>query len=252
MGLPRRDTPIPDILRSGDGIGLKYVKSFLLLRMLIGIVGIALPVVLVVGQWMVFDDEHLGTSVSGYYHTGVRDIFVGSLCAIGVFLLTYMAFHYVWDNVFSTVAGLAALGVALFPTGGPDPLTPLQDKLGESTVSRIHVACAIAFLVSLAVISFLFGRREGTKPESGPRRRMIWRGVHWLCGLVIIVALAFVVVTKLLHWRDGHSILYGEAVAALAFGVSWLTKGANLRILLQPTPPPSAPDDSAKAMALVA
>jgi hypothetical protein len=122
MGFPRVDTPIPDILdgcqRSGDDTGLAYVKSFLLLRMLVGVVGIALPFMLVFGQRLLFGDGRLGTSLSGYYHTGVRDLFVGSLCAIGVFLLTYMAFHYVWDNVLSVVGGLAALGVALFPTAG--------------------------------------------------------------------------------------------------------------------------------------
>jgi hypothetical protein len=229
------DSPIRDILdgcrQSGDDTGLKYVKSFLLLRMLVGAVGIALPFALVIGERVLFDDDRLGTSLSGYYHTGVRDIFVGSLCAIGLFLLTYMAFHYVWDNVLSIVGGLAALGVALFPTGGPSPLTPVQEKWSEPTVSRIHFICAVVFILSLAAISFLFGYREGRKAGSGPRHKAYWRSLHWLCGAVILVAVAYVAVTKAFGWHDGHSILYGEAITALAFGVSWLTKGADWKIL---------------------
>lgn len=240
MGFPRRDTPIPDMLHeckeSNDGTSLTYVKSFLLLRMLIGVIGIALPFLLVFGKRLLFDDDDLGTSLSGYYHTGVRDIFVGSLCAIAVFLLVYMAFYYVWDNVLSIVAGLAALGVALFPTGGSSPLTPLQEKWGEPAVSRIHFICAVVFIVSLAAISFLFGYREGHKDGSGPRRRLWWRSLHWLCGVVILLAVAYVAVTKGFGWRDGHSILYGESIAALAFGVSWLTKGAEWKILRLPKP----------------
>src|SRR5690242_17586595 len=105
MEFPRRDTPIPDMLQrcqeSDDDTSLTYVKSFLLLRMLVGVVGIALPFMLVLGKRLMFHDDSLGSSLSGYYHTGVRDIFVGSLCAIAVFLLTYMAFYYVWDNILS-------------------------------------------------------------------------------------------------------------------------------------------------------
>jgi hypothetical protein len=112
----------------------------------------------------------------------------------------------------------------------------LQEKLTESTVSNIHFACAVVFILSLAAISFLFGYREGRKRGSGQRRRVWWRGLHVLCGVVILVAVAYVAVTKGFGWHDRHSILFGEAVAALAFGVSWLTKGAEWKILRLRTP----------------
>lgn len=249
MVFPRPDTPIPDLLQRSqeldDETALKYVKSFLLLRILIGVIGIAMPFLLVLGKLLLFGDHQLGGSLSGYYHTGVRDIFVGSLCAIAIFLLTYMAFHYVWDNVLSIVAGLAALGVALFPTGGASTLTPLQEKWGEPAVSRVHFICAALFIGSLAVISFLFGYREGRKKGSDRSRRLWWRTLHWTCAAVILAAVAYIALTKGLGWRDGHSILYGEAVATLAFGVSWLTKGADWKILL----PKAAPSTEASAPA---
>jgi hypothetical protein len=233
--LPSTQTPIRRLLADGDErtdrSRLTYVRSFLLLRVLVGALGIALPVVLVCGDRWLRGEWALRASLSAYYHTGVRDVFVGVLCTIAAFLLTYMAFHYVWDNVLSIVAGLAALGVALCPTAGPEPLTPVQEKFGTDDVSLVHLICAVTFILSLAAISFLFGYREGRRPEATRVRRVWWRCVHWLCGGVIVLAVGYVGLTTSLDWHDEHSVLYGEAVAAFAFGVSWLTKGTELRLL---------------------
>src|SRR5690348_4178346 len=50
-----------------------------------------LPVVLVVGElWM--HGLPLPTSISGYYHTGMRNWFVATLVALGLFLLLYQGF----------------------------------------------------------------------------------------------------------------------------------------------------------------
>jgi len=228
------ETPTRTMLRTGDE---RYVKSFLLLRLLIGVIGLALPLLLVFGDRLLPGGGRLRESLSGYYYSGVRDVFVGSLCAIAVFLVTYMAFFYVWDNVLSIVGGIAALGVALFPTAGPEPRTPIQLWWGETTVSTIHLTCAAVFILSLAAISFLFGYREGRKDGAGKGRRVWWRGLHWFCGVVIVLAVVYVAVTKLAGRFDSHSLLYGEALAALAFGVSWLAKGAEWRILFQRTAP---------------
>ena len=43
-------------------------------------------------------------SMSAYYHTGMRDIFVGTLCAIGVFLLIYGLWYPLQGNVWDYLA----------------------------------------------------------------------------------------------------------------------------------------------------
>jgi len=53
-------------------------------------------------------------SMSGSYYTHMRNVFVGSMCAIGVFLIGYRRSRV--DNWLSTFAGILALLVALFPT----------------------------------------------------------------------------------------------------------------------------------------
>jgi hypothetical protein len=77
------------------------------------------------------------------------------------------------DNTASIFAGLGALCLAWFPTkpGGnkiPVPhLTPLQDRWGRSTVWWFHIGGTFAFVSGLAIVSYLFGVREGKSARRG-------------------------------------------------------------------------------------
>jgi hypothetical protein len=234
---PDVSTPERPKLDDGDKERVLYLRSYLLMRTVIGGVGIGLPLVLLLGDGLALAGDMPRGSLSGYYHTGMRDVFVGSLCMIAVFLITYMFFHYNWDNVLSIMAGLAAFGVAMFPTGGNATLTPLQEKVGARPVSTVHMVCAAVFILSLAAISFLFGMREGKRKDRTPKQQKRGRWLHWGCGGAIIAAVVYIAATKLLGQFDRHSLFYGETAAALAFGLSWLMKGFELNILLGRTPP---------------
>jgi hypothetical protein len=51
----------------------------------------------------------------------MQDVFVGSLCVVGVLLITYLAGQWkTVDCVFSTIAGVTVLGVVFLPTKRPD------------------------------------------------------------------------------------------------------------------------------------
>ncbi len=63
------------------------VLSYLTLRKAVGIIGCALPFVLVIGT-AVLQGSGIQASISGYYYTDMRNVFVGSLCAIGIFLMS--------------------------------------------------------------------------------------------------------------------------------------------------------------------
>ena len=86
------------------------VHSYLFLRRAIGFIGIGLPVVLVVGVLLV-DHEFLD-SISGYYYSPMRGVFVGAMCAVGAFLLSYRGYDRL-DNLTATAAGVAAVAVRL-------------------------------------------------------------------------------------------------------------------------------------------
>src|SRR5262249_6477929 len=160
----------------------------------------------------------------------------GILCVTGILLITYLAGQRTPAYWVSTVAGVAVLGVAFFPTqrpnlppgavlcgpsSSPTPVgcTALQQRLGETLVATVHYVSAGVFVVGLAVMSFLFAaRREVAGLDPGkPRKRFL----HYACGSVIVLALLFVAVANILGWHHIWILtpLYiGEVVSVLAFG----------------------------------
>jgi hypothetical protein len=218
-----------------------YLKSYLVMRAFIGLTGIIMPIALITFDSLLSHRFAVLGSLSVYYHTGVRDIFVGSLCAVSVFLITYKVFERNLDNTLSVVAGIAAMVIAFFPTSRPAgsslPLTPFQAYAGEHRVAVVHYTAAAVFMLALVIISFTFGAREGKRLQQrgavqakfSPR---FWRWFHWGCAIAILLSAAFIVVTQTLHVYDAYSLFIGETVAVFAFGVSWLAKGTEIFNLL--------------------
>jgi hypothetical protein len=191
-----------------------YVRSYVFMRFWIGVLGFALPPLLVFLEPILFDGQPFPrSSLSSYYYSGVRELFVGLLCAIGVFLVVYKVAERTREGRVSTYAGLAVIVVALFPTGKPGagyPSTPLQDLLGVGTVETIHFLFAGAFILLLALVSYYFGKY---RPE---RRRL-----HWVCAGLIVAALALAAYAGYTGDPD-RGILYAEWIAVWAFATSWL------------------------------
>ncbi|SFW89300.1 DUF998 domain-containing protein [Amycolatopsis australiensis] len=191
------------------------VHSYLYLRRAIGTIGLALPVVLILGKQLVQGGDLIG-SLSGYYYTDLRDVFVGAMCAAGVFLLAYYGHDYI-DNIASTVAGLGAIGLALFPT------TPAHDVTAwDRTSGVLHLAFAAVFFLMLAYFCLRLFPHDGEQP---PGTGIVYRG----CGIVILAALVLIALTSSLRLvPDWHPALWLESVAVWAFGVAWLLKGQTL------------------------
>jgi hypothetical protein len=212
------------------------VRSYLIMRTAVGVIGVALPFALVFVDGVLLDgDPFLRTSLSAYYYSGARELFVGGLSAIGVFLITYKVAEANLDNTLSLLAGAAVAFVALFPTGRAGDfvgVTALQDHLGETAVATVHFIAAGAFILSLAVLSYLFGKREGPpNPRRGHRSPTFWRNYHWSCAGIIGLALIWCGVTEAFDVGPSRSLLYGEVAAVWAFGASWLWKGLELDML---------------------
>jgi hypothetical protein len=65
-----------------------YVRSYLWMRVGVGVLGIALPLALVFGDKIAFHGNPFPRgSLSVYYYSGMRDEFVGILSATGIFLI---------------------------------------------------------------------------------------------------------------------------------------------------------------------
>src|SRR5947208_1832937 len=87
--------------------------SYLTLRRLIGFLGIGLPFLILL--YLLITASVLEYSISTYYHTNMRDILVGILCATGVFMIAYKGYDR-QDMIASNFAGACAILVAMFPT----------------------------------------------------------------------------------------------------------------------------------------
>ncbi|WKZ34415.1 MAG: hypothetical protein QY332_12410 [Anaerolineales bacterium] len=202
---------------------MSLIISYLTLRKAVGILGTALPFMLSLGAWLLFQTG-IQSSISSYYHTGMRDVFVGTLFAIGVFLLSYKGYEP-QDNWAGNLASLFAIGVALFPT------TPA--KAGPNTwdwVGSLHLVFAALFFLTLIYFSlFLFTKTHPNKSQTNRKkqRNIVYKVCGYTMALCVLLIVIFFLLPHSLETRlNGLNLLYWlETVAILAFGVSWLTKG---------------------------
>ncbi|NUT31668.1 MAG: DUF998 domain-containing protein [Hamadaea sp.] len=201
--------------------------TILRLRTGIGAVGIALPFVLTIGNALQVGEPVLLTSISGAYYTGMRDVFVGSMCAIGVFLIFYR--YQRADDILGTIAGLAAIVLALFPTKpGVDSLLM---GISDSPKGITHgIASAVLFL-SMAIFCFFLFPRSATPGALTPRKKA--RNVTYVvCGILIILGLGVAALgSQLLPATAVDTVrpfFWGEAVAVVSFGVAWLAKSNTI------------------------
>jgi hypothetical protein len=197
------------------------VLSYTSLRRSVGAIGVALPPVLAIGAAVLFDVGLL-SSVSAYYYTEMRGVLVGSLCAIGVFLLSYRFGKA--DDLLGDVAGIAAIGLALFPTAPEGSGTGWVRVVGV-----VHLVFAAVFFIALAIFSLLlFTRTDGDMTP----RKLVRNVVYRVCGWVIVACLVLAVVIDLVVGdavkAEYRPLFWLETVAVLAFGVSWLVKGEAL------------------------
>lgn len=198
------------------------IISYLTLRRLIGALGAGLPFVMAAGG-LIFFGTGIQRSISAYYYTGMRDVFVGILCAIGVFLLAYHGYDLA-DRIAGKSAGLFALGIAFFPTT-PD----VHASPGAEVIGKIHYVSAALFFLTIACFSlFLFTKTNPAKtPTAGKKRR---NKVYVACGCTILGCLALIAINGLGDFVPGkyHPVFWLEAAANAAFGFSWIVKGEAL------------------------
>jgi len=215
---------------------LELVQSYTRVRLALGLIGLALPIILIVGGLYdtprVGGDPRIEPTISDFYHTIYRDIFVGSLCAIGVFLISYRGYRrekgeWINDDWLATIAGLAAFGLAFFPNegGGEQVVSALQRLVGVQLAPVLHYSFALVFFLCLAGFCFF----------KFPKACESWRTRFYIrCGQGIMLALVLTAIAVIFkRWVGGpvgafvesySLIFFFEAIGVWAFAASWIVK----------------------------
>ena len=210
---------------------LSVSTSYVILRNGIGVLGFALPIVMIVGGGL----DHIQASLSAYYHFSagrpgqygagtMRDLFVGLLCAIGAFLFFYRG-HSLHEDVALNLAGISAVLVALFPMDWP----PGEGRAMTST-SKLHSGAATLFFVMIAYVCVFRARDTLCIVEDECRRRTFER-VYLVFGLLMLATPAMVALLAATSTAGGtgNTTLIVETGGVFVFAAFWLVKSFEIR-----------------------
>jgi len=202
------------------------VISYLALRITVGVLGFALPILVPIGGMLLFKDG-IQSSLSSYYYTGMRDVFVGILWTIGFFLYSYRGYERI-DNIVGNLACLFAVGVSLFPTSPDNSVSSIANFIGV-----VHLVFAALFFLCLIYFSlFLFTRKNknGQPTAEKLKRNMVYR----ICAYIMSVCIVLMAIFKFLPddiaslFIAYNPVFWLETLSILAFGLSWFVKGGAI------------------------
>lgn len=202
----------------------ELVISYKFLRVTVGVLGMGMPLILYAGGKLIFGFG-VRESLSAYYHTDMRDVLVGILFALGVFLLSYKGYGRA-DDLAGNLACFFAIGVALFPTLPTEgPVTALDERK-----SAVHFIFAASFLLTLTYFALFLFTKSNKKPSEMTPLKRIRNTVYRTCGGIMLLSILLLTIYFLTQGGVGPffgssvPIFWLETVAIFAFGVSWFVK----------------------------
>lgn len=208
----------------------KTQNNYRRVRLLIGTLGMLLPVILpifhgYVNSFTGGEYEVWLRSISHYNYSYASVIFTGVLMSFGLLLMSYKGYpdgtFWVRDDTVTSLSGALAIVVALIPTLYDNTLMSTPNAHDKNYLSLIHLISAGAFLILLGVMSahkFTMGRSQDVYHV---RRRRAYRTL----GYTTILSILTLAVLFALKLTNGNTVFIFEAIALFAFGFAWLLKG---------------------------
>jgi len=217
------------------------LKTFLALRLGLGVVGLVFPILLWIGGELY--NIPLAGSMSAYYHanrdcpnprildpvppscdlkgTGpMRNWFVGILFFIGGGLYFLKGFSK-WEDFALDIAGVMALGVALVPMAWP----------GKTVGFPFHYTFAVTFFLAVA-FTCVFCSEKTLKemPPTPDRDKVIAAYRLKYRALAVVMALSPLAAYVFNSYTFKHSLgFFLEGFGIWAFGTYWLVKTRELK-----------------------
>jgi len=213
----------------------QLVVSFLTTGRAIAFLGLFLPASMLV--WSLLTGSSIRGSLSEYYYTPVRDLMVGTLIAMAVFLWSYRGFSdrdedLRADRRVGKVAAVAAVIIAFAPITprNDDRCTLVQCIIGPQSAAFVHSIGASMFFICLAIFCLVLLPRSVVRSPGAMKRVRIYLS----CGWLIVAAIVFIgtwqflpadIVFALGHYRP---VFWAEAGAIVAFSFAWIVRGRAL------------------------
>jgi len=196
------------------------------LRLGIAVIALAFPPLLGIGGY-ILAKLPLDGSMSAYYHAGdslnpghgvMRNVFVGILFAIGTILFLYQGITRLEDYALN-IAGVLALGIALFPMTWPVG--------SKGTPFSLHGICAVSFFVCIAYVC-IFRASDTLTLIHDHATRERYRRSYKLLGVAMVTspAIAFIL-TSVLQLNTSLTF-FVEAVGVYVFAAYWLLKSREI------------------------
>lgn len=202
------------------------ITSYWYLRNAIGYFGLLMPVWVKVGAYL-REDIAFTNSISAYYYTGMRDVFVATLVLVGVLLACYRT-NKLSDNVVAFIAGLAACGIAFFPMD-PEYAQVLIAKYaclqnntcyqGIGVLGFHFYFVAIFFVLAFYMVYFRFSANTERFPTS---QKLTRNKLYKISGAVMLISFLIIGYMSFTH---NPKIYWPEYSAIGAFAIAWLVKG---------------------------
>ncbi|MBL7926334.1 MAG: hypothetical protein JNK61_05430 [Bacteroidia bacterium] len=207
------------------------------LRKAIGILGMALPFLLILSLYFFSNFSEPLESISHYYYTRVSGVFIGILSILAIFLIIYKG-KAPTDLIISTIAGVAVLFVLLFPTGNISEICHDKTKTYSLIIlpknefrETFHYISAAVFLSCLSFMSiFIFTKSDKSKEERG-EKKILRNKIFRVCGVIMIITLVVIFFGGFCKfipedfYQNNQITFWMEAIAVESFGFSWLIKG---------------------------
>lgn len=204
--------------------------SFLTLRKCIGIIALFLPFALYISVYILNDCTAPLNSISGYYHSDARNIFVGSLCAVSMTMYAYKGHDN--DYILFRICSVLLILIAFFQTGfikgelcsfdnSPKWMIAQlpEEDFWQNAFIWIHSSSAIIFFILISyIVYFRFTRSSHSELSTAKYRRNV---IYKFCGVTMFVGLILTIVMGI----NGGDIFYPEWIILFCFGISWLVKG---------------------------
>jgi len=154
-------------------------------------------------------------SISAYYYTPARTIFVGSLCALGACLIAYKG-HSSEEDVLLNFSGFMAFVVAMVPTV-PDNLcgpNAYSQTLPEIALAvRNNIWSLIVVTIVAAAIGIWLRRRSSAADRGNPSNLTI---VVWLaCGAVLTAEMILFLLLRPRFIEISHGVAAVTMVAGI-------------------------------------